>query len=173
MLCRSNFGCKCWPRKWGSISLRTLGISCNTTLKTRNIQQLTYYTWYLKYSRRWNLDCGLLRYDTVQSCMWLTTFRRNTLPPRSRYSDKLLAGRSRGRSSSPSRAQNFLFSTSSRRSLGSTQPPIQWVPGTLSPGVKWQGREADHSSPANAEVNKMWIYTSTPPYAFMALCLIS
>jgi hypothetical protein len=40
--------------------------------------------------------------------------------------------------------------------------------GALSPGVKWQGREADHSSPASAEVKKMWIYTSTPPYAFMA-----
>jgi hypothetical protein len=30
------------------------------------------------------------------------------------------------------------------------------------------GREADHSSPASAEVNKIWLYTSTPPYAFMA-----
>jgi hypothetical protein len=30
------------------------------------------------------------------------------------------------------------------------------------------GREADHSSPTSAEVKKMWIYTSTPPYAFMA-----
>jgi hypothetical protein len=28
--------------------------------------------------------------------------------------------------------------------------------------------EADHSPPASAEVKKMWIYTSTPPYAFMA-----
>jgi hypothetical protein len=33
---------------------------------------------------------------------------------------------------------------------------------------KWPRREADHSSPANVEVKKMWIYTSTPPYAFMA-----
>jgi hypothetical protein len=37
-------------------------------------------------------------------------------------------------------------------------PPLQWVPG----------READHSPPASAEVKKMWIYTSTPTYAFMA-----
>jgi hypothetical protein len=28
--------------------------------------------------------------------------------------------------------------------------------------------EADHSTPASAEVKKTWIYTSTPPYAFMA-----
>jgi hypothetical protein len=56
-----------------------------------------------------------------------------------------------------------IFSTSSRPTLGSTQPPIQWVSG-----VKRPGREADHSPPASAEVKKMWIYISTPPYAFMA-----
>jgi hypothetical protein len=58
----------------------------------------------------------------------------------------------RGRSSSPGMVKNFLFSTSSRPALGSTQPPIQLVPGALSPGVKRQGREADHSLPATAEV---------------------
>jgi hypothetical protein len=31
-----------------------------------------------------------------------------------------------------------------------------------------QGREADHSTPIKAEVKNMWIYISTPPYAFMA-----
>jgi hypothetical protein len=40
--------------------------------------------------------------------------------------------------------------------------------GALSPGVKRAGREADHSPPTSAEFKKMWIYTSTPPYAFMA-----
>jgi hypothetical protein len=40
------------------------------------------------------------------------------------------------------------------------------------PGVKRPGREADHSPPASAEVKKMWIYTPTPPHAFMAWCLI-
>jgi hypothetical protein len=38
----------------------------------------------------------------------------------------------------------------------------------LSPGVKQQGRETDHSPPASAKVKKMWFYTSIPPYAFMA-----
>jgi hypothetical protein len=61
-----------------------------------------------------------------------------------------------------------IFSMSSRPVLGSTQPPIQWIPGAISPGVKLPGREADHSPPASAEVKKMWIYTSTPPYAFIA-----
>jgi hypothetical protein len=61
---------------------------------------------------------------------------------------------------------------SSRLALESTKPPVQWVPGALSPGVKRTGREADHSPPTSDEVKKMWIYTSTPPYAFMAQCLI-
>jgi hypothetical protein len=30
------------------------------------------------------------------------------------------------------------------------------------------GRETDHSPPVSAEVKKMWMYTPTPPYAFMA-----
>jgi hypothetical protein len=69
---------------------------------------------------------------------------------------------------SPGKVKKFLFSTSSRPALGPTQPPIQWVPGDLSPGVKREGREADHSPPTSADFNKMWIYTSTPPYAFKA-----
>jgi hypothetical protein len=56
-----------------------------------------------------------------------------------------------------------IFSTSSRPVLGSIQPPIQWVTG-----LKRPGREVGHSPPASAEVNRMWIYTSTPPYACMA-----
>jgi hypothetical protein len=47
---------------------------------------------------------------------------------------------------------NFFFTTASRTALGPTQPPIQWVPGALSTGVKRPGREADHSSPSSAEV---------------------
>jgi hypothetical protein len=72
----------------------------------------------------------------------------------SRYSDGLQYERS-----------GFFFSP---QCLWSSQPPIQWVPGALSSGVKRQGREADHSPPTSAEVKKISIYTSTPPYAFMA-----
>jgi hypothetical protein len=46
----------------------------------------------------------------------------------------------------------FLLTTASRSALGPTQPPIQWVPGALSLGVKWPGREADHSPPSRADV---------------------
>jgi hypothetical protein len=80
----------------------------------------------------------------------------------SRYSDWLRAGRPRGRSSSPGRVNNFLLSTSSRPALGPTQPPIQGVPGSLSPEVKRPGHEADHSPPTSAEVEKTWICTFTP-----------
>jgi hypothetical protein len=52
----------------------------------------------------------------------------------------------------------FLFTTASP-----PQPPIQWVPGALSLGVKRPGREADHSPPPSAEVKNTWSYTSTPP----------
>jgi hypothetical protein len=56
----------------------------------------------------------------------------------------------------------FHFSVSSRPAMGLTQPPIQWVPGALSPGVKRPGREADHSPQTSAEVKKTWVYTSLP-----------
>jgi hypothetical protein len=57
----------------------------------------------------------------------------------------------------------FLFTTASRKALGPTQPPIQWVPGALSLGVKQLGREVDHSPPSSAEVKNVWSYTSTLP----------
>jgi hypothetical protein len=50
-----------------------------------------------------------------------------------------------------------------RRALGTTQPPIQWVPGALSLGVKRPGRGGDHSHPSSAEVKNTWSYTSPPP----------
>jgi hypothetical protein len=56
----------------------------------------------------------------------------------------------------------FLFTTTSRTALGTTQPPIQWVPRALSVGVKRPGREADHSPPSSAEVKNAWSYTCTP-----------
>jgi hypothetical protein len=46
--------------------------------------------------------------------------------------------------------------------------------GGFSPGLKRPGREADHSPPASAQVKKTWAYTATtPPYIFMAWCLVS
>jgi hypothetical protein len=48
----------------------------------------------------------------------------------------------------------FLFTTTSRMTMGPTQPPIQWVPGALSLGIKRPGSEADKSPPSNAEVKE-------------------
>jgi hypothetical protein len=50
----------------------------------------------------------------------------------------------------------FLFTTASRTALGPTQPPIQWVTGALSLGLKRPGREADYSPPSSSEV-KEWV----------------
>jgi hypothetical protein len=47
-------------------------------------------------------------------------------------------------------------------------PPNTMGTGGSFPGAKRPGREADHSPPTSAEVKKMWIYISTPPYALMA-----
>jgi hypothetical protein len=45
--------------------------------------------------------------------------------------------------------------------------------GLLPRGNKRPGREAGRSPPTNAEVKKTWVYTSTSPYTFMTLCLLS
>jgi hypothetical protein len=36
--------------------------------------------------------------------------------------------------------------------VGPTQPPIQWIPGAVSPGIMRQEGEADDSHLSNAEV---------------------
>lgn len=54
-----------------------------------------------------------------------------------------------------------------------TQFPIQWVPQSLSPGVKRSGREADCKPPYNAAVKNVWIGISSPLCAFMACRRIS
>jgi hypothetical protein len=68
--------------------------------------------------------------------------------------------------------------------LGPTQPPVQWVSGTLSLGIRQLGHEADSSPPFSTEVKNVWSYASTPVtsswhgtqlnsgYIFMAWCLV-
>jgi hypothetical protein len=50
----------------------------------------------------------------------------------------------------------FLFTTEFGTALGPTQPPIQWVPGALSLGVKQLKHEADNSPPSSAKI-KEWV----------------
>jgi hypothetical protein len=67
----------------------------------------------------------------------------------------------------------FLFTTAvSRLALGPTQPPIQWIQGALSLGVKQPDHEDDHSPPSSAKAKNAWSYTSTPQYTFMAWCSV-
>jgi hypothetical protein len=67
----------------------------------------------------------------------------------------------------------IFLSTSSRIVLGQTQPPIQWVPGALSPGVKHPEHEteADHSSSTSAEIKNTWIYKSISPICLHGVAL--
>jgi hypothetical protein len=54
----------------------------------------------------------------------------------------------------PAGAGNFSHHHRVQTALGPTQPPIQWVPGALSVGVKRPESEADHSPPSSAEVKE-------------------
>jgi hypothetical protein len=66
----------------------------------------------------------------------------------------------------------FLFDTVTRRAVKPTQPPVQWVPGALSLGVKRVGREADHSPSSLPMSKNVWSYTSTSQYVFIAWCSV-
>jgi hypothetical protein len=65
-----------------------------------------------------------------------------------------------------------IFATAFRLALGSTQPPIQWVPGALTLRVKWLRHEANHSPPSSGEVKDVCCCSSTPQYIFKAWCLV-
>jgi hypothetical protein len=53
--------------------------------------------------------------------------------------------------------------------LRPTRAPVEWVPESLSMGIKRLGRETDHSQSSSAEVKNEWSYTSTAVFDFMAL----
>jgi hypothetical protein len=60
-----------------------------------------------------------------------------------------------------------LLTTASIPAQGPTQPPIQWVVGTLIPAVKCLGHEADQSPPPSAEIMRVAI-PPRPQYVLMA-----
>jgi hypothetical protein len=66
----------------------------------------------------------------------------------------------------------FFFTTASRTALGPTQPPIEWVPGDFSLGVKRPGREADHHFYLVPKPGMRGAIPSLPQYAFMAWCSV-
>jgi len=61
-----------------------------------------------------------------------------------------------------------LFFKISRPALGLNQPPVQWVLGVLSLGIKWLECEADHLPLSSAEVSMSGAILPLTQYAFMA-----
>jgi hypothetical protein len=112
-----------------------------------------------KFPESWNSNSGndnpTLKAKQNRECSRNFSHCESNYVERRQYSDWPRAGWPRGRSPSPGRVKTFLFSMTSRPALGPTQPHIQWVPRTLSPGVKRPGREADHSPITCAEVKKI------------------
>jgi hypothetical protein len=126
----------------------------------QNVLYSVNYTSY-RYVRRLPIFITTSVWRSVTS-LYLCPFINQEPGQPSRYSDWLRAERLGFRGSIPAELEISLFSTAPKPALESTQPPIQWVPEALSPGVKRPGREADHSLPSNAEVKNAWRYTSTP-----------
>jgi hypothetical protein len=60
------------------------------------------------------------------------------------------------------------YSAVFRPALEPTYPPMQWVPGTLSPWVKRPRCEAGHSPPSGAQVKNGVAIPPLPQYVFMA-----
>jgi hypothetical protein len=66
----------------------------------------------------------------------------------------------------------FIFTTTSRPALGSTQHPVQGLLGPLIPGVKQPGYEADHLPTAVARVKNPGAVPPLPQYVIMLWCLV-
>jgi hypothetical protein len=99
-------------------------------------------------------------------CSTLMNILRSRVSSGSIVSDYRLDDRTIG-VRSPAGAEDF--SSSLRPALGPTQPPVQWVPGVLSPGVK-RGRGVMLTTHPQL-VPRSWMsrgYTPLPPSASMA-----
>jgi hypothetical protein len=84
-------------------------------------------------------------YNGTRILLLMSYFSWPILIELSRYNGRLQAERPRGRSLSTGWGKNFHFFVSFRPAFGSTQSSCQLTWGALSSGVKWPGREADHS----------------------------
>jgi hypothetical protein len=71
--------------------------------------------------------------------------------------------RLQGATPEQSEKKTWLSSTASRPAVVPKQCPIQLIPGALSPGVKQQGYEDDHSPPSSAEFEngKLYLHSHT------------
>jgi hypothetical protein len=53
------------------------------------------------------------------------------------------------------------------RVTGPTEPPTQWVPGTVPTKIKRPGHKSDYPRPPSAEGNNQRSYTSAAPCALL------
>ena len=67
----------------------------------------------------------------------------------------------------PLGTRDFLLSKISCLDLLTTQPPVQWVQGALSSGVKWAGYEVDSATPSSAQIKNEMSHTTA---LFIWLC---
>jgi hypothetical protein len=114
----------------------------------------------------WNIFKHFIRWFKPINISTFPTSEPNYI---NRYSDGLRASRP---GFDCRRGKIFLFSIASRMALRPTKPPIRRVPGEISPGIKWPGREADHSPPSTANVKNDGVIPPLP-HVFMVQCLIN
>jgi len=70
----------------------------------------------------------------------------------------------------PGRGKNFCSSPKPTNDLwGPTQPPIQWVMGFLSLGIKRVGREASYSPASHTNIKNECTYIPTHPICFQGM----
>jgi hypothetical protein len=142
------YGCSCinkqqtWPATFHGSACPSMNfhiVNCSANC------QLVYCPtfWNVFYFKLFNTRYELHRYAVsderifnLEGCgrNWSWLFSKSTNVCKSRVSAVGVAIWLRGRSSSPGRGKILVLSTSSRPVLGSTQPPIQWVPGALPRG---------------------------------------
>jgi hypothetical protein len=81
-----------------------------------------------------------------KKCTIQPTFLQLELGQFCHYTSEIEAGWPRNQVFNSQEGQEiFLFSTASKSALRPTQPPVQWVLGTVFPRVKQPGHEDDHS----------------------------
>jgi hypothetical protein len=138
----------CWEERCNDIQNRfysfqtTISILFLTLLYTYfmpNITRPTYFLCLMKEQATQGVISVDSGWNSLNSPFPYGVSLEKELGQCSQYSDWLLSGWLRRQISSPSRVKNLLFSTSSRPALGSTQPPIHWLPAALSPGGKAAG----------------------------------
>jgi hypothetical protein len=147
---------------WGSIPSRASELT-NTSHVCHKGHNLLMRIWnFCAFSLRTNEKNNMKDEYDMHVAVSRTSPRTNILlvSSSSARNNKLLSrdgsvGMATGRTAGvrfPAEARFFFLPIASWPALGPTQPPIQWQPEGLSPGLKWLRRKAEHSPQPSAEV---------------------